>query len=203
MENDNITEDGLASVDAVEEYQETEYESTVNDTVAPETAVEEPTAQEVEALTLEQLNAALGKQFKSKDAALKSIQDTFKYVGKKKEDVADEVSKKDFVSREEFETILFYKDNPEVAKHREVIDAFAKANKITAQEAVGHASLKSLIESASGFEKVQQTKSVMTSSPRLKAVTDISKKALDAVKNGDLSGRDSLVVQMLRESRNQ
>ena len=42
-------------------------------------------------MTLSEINAALGKNFPNKEAALKSFKDTFSYVGKKVEDVKKEV----------------------------------------------------------------------------------------------------------------
>ncbi|WP_165962072.1 hypothetical protein, partial [Acinetobacter baumannii] len=47
--------------------------------------------QSVEALSLAEINANLGKNFPNKDAAIKAFKDTFSYVGKKKEDIEKEV----------------------------------------------------------------------------------------------------------------
>jgi hypothetical protein len=199
MEDDNITEVALPGADAVE-IQETETQ-TVNDARDAKPAVEGPTAQEAEALTLEQLNAITGKKFPTREAALKSIADTYKFVGKRKEDVAREVETKDFISRAEFETSMFYKDNPALAQHRDVIDAFAKANGISAIEAAANPSLKGLIEGAQGFAKVQSEKSVLSSSPRLKAIGDLKSQGMEAARRGDTATAQDIAFKLLNSDR--
>jgi hypothetical protein len=198
MNNDNITEEALPGGDGVEEV---ETESTEFDPSDAETAVETPQQKEAQSLSLEELNAFLGKKFSSKETALKSIKDTYGFVGKRKQDAKEEISKEDFIPRSEFETILFYDKNPETAKHREVIDAYAKANGITAREAAEVPALKSLIEKASGFEKTEALKTVMTSSPKLKQIKTLKEQAAAAAQRGDQATAERIAMQMMRESR--
>lgn len=198
MNNDNITEEALPGEDGVEEVQ---TESTDIDSSDAETAVEKPQQKEVQSLSLDELNTILGKKFSSKESALKSIKDTYGFVGKRKQDAKEEISKEDFIPRSEFETILFYDKNPDVAKHREVIDAYAKANGISAREASEVPALKSLIEKASGFEKTESLKTVMTSSPKLKQIKSLKEQAAAAANRGDTATAEKLAMQMMRESR--
>lgn len=155
-----------------------DVEEAVEEDVAEET--QETQTETSEDALLQRINKELGKNFKSLDTALKSWKDTTSYVGKKKEDIVKEETKKpngDFISREEFLTEIFYRDNAELAEHRDLIDSVAKAKGITPREAVLDDSLKGTLEKVKGYDQVNKSKSVLKSNPRLASASDKMKKA--------------------------
>jgi hypothetical protein len=109
-------------------------------------------------LTLEELNSALGKKFDSKESAVKSIKDTFAYVGKKKEDVEKEVVKEvtnsvDSERIAQLETELFFQSNSELKDARPIIEALAKANGQTLKEAAESKVFQDTFAKLKGAEK--------------------------------------------------
>lgn len=82
-----------------------------------------------ENLTLEELNTTLGKNFTTKEGALKAMKDTFAYVGKKSEPMT---------SKEELQklrTDMFFMQNNEYQQARPILEALSKANNISLEEA--------------------------------------------------------------------
>lgn len=69
----------------------------------------------LDAISLADLNATLGKNFTSKEAALKSLKDTQSFVGKKVEPApaTQQFDASQFVSKAEFEENLFFANNKE------------------------------------------------------------------------------------------
>lgn len=79
----------------------------------------------IAALTLEELNGALKREFKSKEDALKAIKETYSFVGKKsvepeKAQTSDEIR----ALRDE----LYFTKHPEYEVARPILEALAKAN---------------------------------------------------------------------------
>jgi len=133
-------------------------------------------------LTLEELNLALGKKFDSKESAVKSIKDTFAYVGKKKEDVEKEVVKEvpssvDSERIAQLETELFFQTNNELKDARPILEAFAKANGQSLKEAAESEVFKSTLTKLKGEEKP----TVMDTSRRFSGDDDSRKEFQEAI----------------------
>ncbi len=137
-------------------------------------------------MTLEELNGALGKQFPDRETAIKSIKDTFSYVGKKVEDIEKEVIAK--VQNNEAVTKLtsemanlrkdmFYKDNPQYADPdvRKIIEGLG-ANPA---EIVQSEPFKNIFTKVQGFNETAKLKTVLESNPRLAVSKDNLSKAAE------------------------
>jgi len=138
----------------------------------------------VEALTLAEINASLGKQFPTKDAAIKAFKDTFSYVGKKKEDIEKEIrgtiQSDDRISKLAQELEIerkerFYDRNPQYADPsvRTIIDKFGG----NPAEVVNNDSFKAIFEKVSGYDKSVKLRTVLESNPRITASRDSLTKA--------------------------
>lgn len=179
----------------------------VDAAVSGEAAVSQQSqaATDVDALFLKEISAATGKNFDSKDKALKAIKDTWSYVGKKQEDAATAAERRlaesgEYVRRSEIETEFFYRDNKEANAHRTLVDAVAKANGISAREAATLPDVKKVIEAASAYEAQEAAKTVMQSSSRLGATSDKLAEARKAAVSGDHNTRDALATAAVREA---
>jgi hypothetical protein len=126
-----------------------------------------PTGEQAGAMTLEELNQTLGKNFTDKATALKALKDTFSYVGKKAEPDDELLRAKGFMTKQEFETELFLRDNPQHAANKKILESIAKADGISLAEAAKSPDYTKLFESASEYEKVQSLKTVLNPNPRL------------------------------------
>lgn len=128
------------------------------------------TSVDLNTLSLDELNGHLGKEFPTKEAALKSLKDTFGYVGKvgQLEKKVKELEDKpgDYASASELKDLkneLFFSKNPEYEQYRDVI---AKMGDNPA-DVVSSDTFKGIFEKARGFDEVQKTKTVLQSNPRL------------------------------------
>lgn len=143
----------------------------------------QPTSQP-EALSLQELNTFLGKDFKDKATALKAVKDTFSYVGKKIEDVAREISPDTKRLESELKQIkenMFYKDNPQLAEHRALL---SKLNE-NPEVAVQMPEFKTIFEKAKGYDESQQLRTVLESNPRIQSSRDNLSQAREAMKAGN------------------
>lgn len=130
-------------------------------------------------LSLKELNEFLGKDFKDTATALKAVKDTFSYVGKRKEDIVKEVSSgTDNIASElkQLKENLFYKDNPDYAPYRALINKMGSNPEEVAQSP----EFKAIFEKAKGFDDSQKLKTVLSSSPRLAASRDNISKARES-----------------------
>lgn len=169
----------------------------------PKVTVQGPDKPSDSTLTLTELNNYLGKNFTSKDKALESLKETARFVGVRKEELATEVRKElssNYISKEEFDTQMFYKEQPGLAKHRTVIDAFAKANGLSVAAAASHTDLKSLIDGAHGFAKSEEAKSVITSNPKLQAVKARGAEVKTLIANGNSEAAGMLAAKLILEA---
>lgn len=156
---------------------------------------------EAPALTLEQLNAALGKQFKDVDSAIKSVKDTFSYVGQKVEKVKEEIHSEGYISKSELDSLLFYRDNPDYGQYRDVIDAYAAKAGVSPAEAVRSDALSALISKAKTADSYQETQSVIETNPRLVASRDSISQAKDLLKSsGKSEDTDRLAVKAVLDA---
>lgn len=168
-ENETITPEGQAD------------ESQLN-SAAPEAAVSNES--KPEELTLTELNTLLGKDFKDKATALKSVKDTFSYVGKRKEDIMKEVSgSTDQVSKElkEIKENMFFDKNPDYNPYRALMAKMGS----NPEEVANSTEFKGIFEKAKGFDENQKLRSVLVSNPRIAASKDNLTKAREAMQSGN------------------
>lgn len=123
------------------------------------------------ALTLEEINATLGSTFKDSDSALKALKDTQSYVGKRKEDIVNEVKATiappaDVASKADVQALhneLFYSQNPQYKPYESMI------SKLGADPAavVQLPEVKDVLDKAQKADQVAGTQSVIQSNQRL------------------------------------
>lgn len=163
-----------------------------------------------EALSLEQLNTFLGKDFKDKDTALKSIKETFTFLGKRKEDYEAEFRAKlqpsqnntvDNKAVERLETIernLWFAENAQYKAVRPLIEKLAGNGSL--DEAVNSQEFKEVFSKAQGYDETQKSKTVLQSNPKVKTTTNKLTSALQASNSGkyEQSAQDatSAVMEM-------
>lgn len=189
MEPDNNTYDTLDGGNADSDIASSsvkETESTVSTDAAS-------------SLSLAEINAALGKNFTNKDAALKSWKDTNSFVGRKAESTVDQ---NQYISRDQYETDMFYTKNPEYEQSgvRSIIDSMAKSEGKKPSDIVNSDSFKTIFSKVRGYDESQSMKSVLESSPHLASSRDNLSKARDAVKAGDRASAEDLAVKAVMDS---
>lgn len=168
-----------------------------DNTSSPQQGTSVPTA----SLSLDELNKITGRNFTDRDSALKAIGDTFSFVGKKKETVAQELQNTgEYISRKELDSELFYRDNKIASENRKIVDAFAKANGITAREAFEIPELKSLIEKAKGYDDSQAAKSVIETNPKLASVKNITDTVKSLMSQGNKDNAGLEAARAIREA---
>lgn len=164
--------------------------------VAPEGAVAG-----VADLSLEELNQHLGKNFKDKETALKSLKDTFSYVGKKRDDIAKEFGQEQKLSVIETELAklrkdLWFKDNPDHAPNRALIEKLGD----DPTKVIDSPEYKVIFEKVKGYDESQKLRTVLDSSPRIAAARDSFSKAKEAMQVGQKAKGEELVAQAVREA---
>ncbi len=175
------------------------------------------------------LNEALGKDYKDNDSAIKSIKDTFDFVGKagKYRQVVDTVMKQkgvdeagavqilegllksnskseidpsNFVSREELEERDFFSEKPELASQKELIKSLAKAEGKKVSEIVEMDKYKTIFEKVQKYDASEKSKSVLHSNPRLGKASSKLAEAQDARKAGNMAQAKSKAVEAVLEA---
>lgn len=155
-------------------------------------------------LTLAELNQHLGKNFPTKEAALKSIQDTISYVGRKKEDIEREVLSRvatkdetgDIAKQlEEIRKDMFYKDNPQYAdpNTRALITQLGG----NPAEIVGKPEFKAVFDKVKGYDDSQKLRTVLDSNPRLASSRDAMSKAKELKDSG---GKQDAVEALIADA---
>lgn len=170
---------------------------------ASETPVETPQSQtgDLSGISLADLNAFLGKNFTSKDQALKSLKDTQSHVGMKEEQIEEKLKEKGYLSKRELDDTLFYRDNPKFGAHKAVIDSFAQINGITPAEAVNSEALKGLFAKAEKADSYEDTASVIETNPRLVATkTNLDKAREIQFDPNQSENRDLLVARAVLDA---
>lgn len=160
-----------------------------------------------DSMSLSELNEYLGKDFKDKSVALKALKDTFSYVGKKKEDIEREVlstfqqnDKTDKLAQEmeQMRKDMFYKDNPQYASLRDVIEKVGG----NPAEVVNQGWFKETYTKVSGYDESQKLKTVLESNPRLASSRDSLTKAreLQATAGKNTDEVEQLVVNAVKDA---
>jgi len=150
-------------------------------------------------LTLDEINSILGKNFKDKESVLKSVKDTFSYVGKRKEDILKEVNTgSEQITKElsELKENLFFKDNPDYTPYRDLIRKMGSNPEVVTQST----EFKTIFEKAKGYDDSQKLKSVLVSNPRLAASKDNLTKAREAHQTGSYEEAAKLATQAVLDS---
>lgn len=166
---------------------------------------DEGTVSGVEALSLEELNSALGKPYTSKEAALKSLKDTFSFVGKRKEDIMSELASKQAEALSKTESVvekvsklereLWYRDHPEYTEYRKIIEKIGG----NPQDVVNSEEFKVIFAKAKGFDETQKLRTVLESNPRIAAAKETFQKAKEAIEKGNRVEGEQLIAQAVRE----
>lgn len=124
------------------------------------------------ALTLAELNAYLGSDFKDTSTALQSLKETKNFVGKRKEDIAAEVrasmpmTQPDESLKSDVQSLkneLFYTQNPQYKGYEGLISKLSN----NPAEAVATPEFQQVFEKAKVADEVTQNKSVVSSNNRL------------------------------------
>jgi hypothetical protein len=150
----------------------------VNDVVTP---VGNENVSQSDALTLEEINQTLGRNYADKPTALKALKETFSFVGKKADDIAPAITAAPTTStddatakaladiQKQLKTSQFYENNPEynTPEAKELINSFGGEPEEVIQKDIFKKALKA-IQSESVTDKSQ---SVMRSNSRV-AATD-------------------------------
>lgn len=193
MDNDYFTEEELSGAGTNDNVEASDSNS-AESPVTPQQGAE---------LTLAELNAVLGKNFTSKDAALKSIKDTSSYVGAKRDKIKEEVLAElgdKIIFKDQYETDMFYKENAQFGGLRDVIDAMAKANNQRPHEVVKTESFSKLFESVTGYEQTQRAKTVLSSNPRIASSSNAIAEARKAQASGDDVATEQFALQAVKDA---
>lgn len=201
MNEENITDGTLSDASQLNAADVSSTVGSGTDTTAP--------TQPVEALTLAEINASLGKNFPTKESAIKAFKDTFSYVGKKREDIEKEVRANvqtdDRISKlaQELEVERkerFYDRNPQYADPavRKLIDSIGG----NPSDVVNREEFKQVFEKVSGFDKSQKLKTVLESNPRITSSRDNLTKASEIRnKTGQVNHEvEKLAVNAVKEA---
>lgn len=188
-------------------------EQDVSSAEGEENESEVPTQEEVEKqdlsqLSLEELNTLTKRSFKTKDDALKSIKETFDMVGQRKQDAEkkaqESIDMSNFVTREQYETDIFFKENPDFEQVKGTMLAMAKAQNIPIREVAESDDFKQLFEKVSGYDKLQKSKSVLSTNPKLGSVTDKLTKgrtAVDEARKANIEGNRGAYNRKMNEAK--
>ena len=150
-------------------------------------------------LSLKELNETLGKDFPTKEAALKSIKDTISYTGKRKEDIINEYKKQSGDSElaskvSTLENMLlnanFYAENPQYKPYKDVIAKFGG----NPEQAIKDPVFQSTFKKVSAFDETEKSRSVLHSNPKLGRITDKITEAKTALTGGNVAKANEAAV---------
>lgn len=161
----------------------------------------------VDALSLESLNKELGKDFKDVESALASLKETNSFVGKKKEDIAKDltppvdpsIAEKMDTLEKRLDESNFYKDNPQY-NNKETIDLI-KGLGGKPEEVVEKDVFKNIFEKTSAYDKSQESKSVLHNSSRLAQASTKMDDAGTAMEAADLEASKGNLAGALDNKR--
>lgn len=145
-----------------------------------------------ESLSLAELNQTLGKDFKDKATALKSLSDTQSYVGKKIAVVEPTpVVDQELKSKVNLlETQVFYANNPQFKGHEAIINAMGSVP----AEVVGSEAFKTYLEKATVADNFTNSKSVVQSNARLSQEKTVLDEAVAVTNARGSTNEDSALV---------
>ena len=183
----------------------------------------QPTSQENasvgdgEMFNLSEINTLLGRNYSSKDVALKSIKETYSYTGKvgqlqKQVEALSSGSQQPQASNElestvkalqvQLEESTFFAERPELKEYATTLrEARATSGKSLADIASSEA-YKSLFEKALAQDAVQKKRAVLDPTNRLGTVKNKMSDAREALKSGNVDGARSGAVESVLEAYN-
>jgi hypothetical protein len=158
-------------------------------------------------LSLEELNQVLGKNFPSKEAALKSVKDTFNYVGsvgqlqKELKDLKSstpgaDVTEKVTSLEQRLKETEFYSEHPDLKEHKDLIRKFGS----DPAQAVADPEFQKVLTAVKTAAESEKSKSVIHSNSRLGQVTDRTAEARAAMDAGDTDKAQKLAAQNVLEA---
>lgn len=163
-----------------------------------------------EAISLAELKEALGKDFKDTASAIKSVKDTFSYVGAQAQyrermqnltarlgtDEAGVIAALEtlagaakptppegsYVPREQYEADQFFSTRKDLSDLRPVLSQLKQANPdVSWSDFVKQPHISQVVERYTGYEELSGKKSVLESNSRIAAMTDSRTKAVSAI----------------------
>lgn len=193
MDPDYITPETLGGEDATSEFASSPVAEPVSAVSSPDAA---------DTLSLSELNSMLGKNYTNKETALKSLKDTFNFVGKRKEDIKPEIDPSKFISRDQYETDMFYSKNSkyDTPEARRVIDAIAKTENLKPSDVVASDTFKAIFSKVEGYDTFQSEKSVLETNPRLASAKDTMAKAQDMMNAGNKDQAENMIARAVLEA---
>lgn len=135
-----------------------------------------PSPASVEGMSLTDINALTGRKYDSLEAAKAGVAETYRFVGQR----PPAPPEGSYVPREEFELSEFFRDNPDHALNKNLIQDMAKARGIKPQDVVALPDYQSIAQDRKTAKEAADARSVLTSSPKLGIVSDKSAKAVEA-----------------------
>lgn len=179
----------------------------------PSDAEETVSESDAGSLNLSELNQFLGKNFPTKEAALKSIKDTYSYTGKvgQLQKQIDELSagqaKPDTGSglestvrelQAKLEETTFLSERPDFKEYLPTLRELRKSTGKSMSELVASEAYKPLFEKALAQDATQKKRSVLESNPRLGQVRDKFQEARESLEKGNYeTAKDSAVSGVL------
>jgi hypothetical protein len=170
-----------------------------------------------DAIHLAKLNEFLGKDFKDVDTALKSVKDTFSYVGKQdsvrqavkqvmektgKDETAvlsafekimseNNAPQGDFITKEQYAEDMFFGAKPELSVVKDIIKPLKTSSDefkaMSWGDFVKNDKIASIVDTFKVAEDYRSSKSVVESNPRIGSATTKLQSAREAQANGDTS----------------
>jgi anion-transporting ArsA/GET3 family ATPase len=156
-------------------------------------------------LTLQELNEHLGKQFPSKESALKALKDTSAFAVAREEKIAEklraEILQNDRTAQLAAEVAAlrkqaFYDKNSQYAEYRDLLEKIDS----DPSRAVENPVFKAVYEKAQMGAEVQKSRTVLDSNPRIAVAKDSLSKASEAFQGGNASKGEALAVNAVREA---
>ena len=145
------------------------------------------------------------KEIPDDETARKVVKDMNSYTGKQKDQKSEEAKKEildsgDFISKERYESDMFFSKNDAYARDKDLIEAIASKNGVSVTEAVELDSYKTVAEKITGFEKSKEGENVLKSNPRITATKDTMEKSRTALGEGNNTVAEDLAVKGVLES---
>lgn len=156
------------------------------------------------ALTLSEINAHLGKNFPTKEAALKALKDTSVFAVTKEEKIAERIraslntGDNGSMAQElaQIKESMFYKDNPEYADYRETIKALGK----NPSEVIDSPAFKQIYGDAKTGKEFKNTRTVLESNPRITEAKSSLERASEAMNAGRTDQAKELAAQAVADA---
>jgi len=155
------------------------------------------------------LSEAVGRNYSSDEEALAAVKETFSYVGKKKEDIAKELSSvqkptvdpSQYVSKREFEDALFLSKNSEYESPeiKSLLNGLRGEGQ-SLNDVANSDTFKSIYSKIKATDEIANEKSILHSNPRIGKASSALDEAKEAASKGDFSTAGDKAVKAVIES---